>query len=33
MYLNNEDLHKHYGEGEASVSVLNGISLTWTRAR
>ncbi len=28
MYLNNEDLHKHYGEGEASVSVLNGISLT-----
>ena len=25
MYLNNEDLHKHYGEGEASVSVLNGI--------
>lgn len=28
MYLNIEDLHKHYGEGEASVSVLNGISLT-----
>lgn len=28
MYLNNENLHKHYGEGEASVSVLNGISLT-----
>lgn len=26
--MNNEDLHKHYGEGEASVSFLNGISLT-----